>query len=157
MELTDIYTYTGAAIVLILSIFIKIPKLELNVWGWLGKAVGNALNKGVIERLDKTDEKIDKLQTDLDNHIKAEEVAKVDAARREILQFNDELLARRKHSKESFDQKLQLIDLYEDYCDKHENYSNNQALLSIENIKRVYKQSLKKGDFATPEDMDEEE
>ena len=75
MELTDIYTYTGAAIVLILSIFIKIPKLELNVWGWLGKAVGNALNKGVIERLDKTDEKIDKLQTDLDNHIKAEEVA----------------------------------------------------------------------------------
>lgn len=152
MELTDVYKYTGLGVVLVLSIFIKIPKLELNVWGWLGKAVGNALNKGVIERLDKTDEKIDKLQSDLDAHIKVEEVAKIDAARKEILKFNDELLANRKHSLESFDETLKLIDIYEDYCDKNPGYSNNKALLSIDNIKRVYKKRLAKGDFASPSD-----
>lgn len=150
MELQDVYTYTGIGIVLILSIFIKIPKLELNVWGWLGKAIGKALNATVIERLDETDKKIDTLQEKLDRHIKTEEVAKVDAARTEILQFSDGLLDGKRNSKESFDQILRLIDVYERYCDTHTDYPNNQALLAIENIKRVYAKRLGKQDFAKP-------
>lgn len=152
MELTDIYTYTGLGIVLILSIFIKIPKLELNVWKWLGKSIGNALNHDVIDRLDKTDKKIDDLKTDLDKHIKTEEVAKIDDCRTQILQFNDELIAKRSHSKETFDQKLFIIDKYEHYCESHPDYPNNQALLAIENIKKVYSRRLSKGDFARPDD-----
>lgn len=152
MELTDIYTYTGIGVVLILSIFIKIPKLELNVWKWLGKSIGNSLNHDVIDRLDKTDKKIDDLKIDLDKHIKTEEAAKIDSHRRDILQFNDELLAQRKHSKETFDQELQIIDKYERYCDSHPDYPNNQALLAIANIKKVYSRRLEKGDFALPDD-----
>lgn len=151
MELTDIYTYTGIGVVLILSIFIKIPKLELNVWKWLGKSIGNSLNHDVIDRLDKTDKKIDDLKTELDKHVKVEEVARIDDCRKQILQFNDEILARRRHSKETFDQNLLIIDKYEKYCDSHPDYPNNQALLAIANIKKVYSRRLEKGDFALPD------
>lgn len=155
MEFNDLYTYTGWGILLLLSIFIKIPKLELNVWSWLGRAVGKVLNGTVIDRLDATDKKLDTLKDELDKHIKAEEVAKIDSYRRSILQFNDEILANRRHSKETFDQNLQLIDAYEKYCDTHTDYPNNQALLAIENIKKVYAKRLDKHDFAKAEDMDD--
>ena len=70
-------------------------------------------------------------------------------ARYRILRFNDEILSRvSKHSKEHFEQILEMIDDYEAYCDQHPNYQNSKCVMAIENIKAVYAKACKDNDFA---------
>lgn len=124
----------------ILAGMIKIPPLEINFWGWLGKQVGKAIN-GELE------EKIDKLTDDLESFKNQEELENMRQARQRILRFSDEILFDQKHSKEHFDEILEDIDLYEKYCHEHENYENNRAELAIASIREIYKECLKDHSF----------
>ena len=54
-----------------------------------------------------------------------------------------------KHSKEHFDEILEDIDEYEDYCRDHEDYENNKAVLAINTIKEEYTYCLTHHDFLT--------
>lgn len=92
------------------------------------------------EALRKATEKLDKLKARLDEHIKADDDRDADAHRLKILQFNNELLRSIDHTKEEFNEVLTEIDYYEDYCKHHEDYSNNRAVLAIENIKETYRE-----------------
>lgn len=124
----------------ILAGMIKIPPLEINFWGWLGKQVGRAIN-GELE------EKIDKLTDDLEGFKNQEELENMRQARQRILRFSDEILFDQKHSKEHFDEILEDIDLYEKYCHEHEDYENNRAELAIASIREIYKECLKDHSF----------
>ena len=124
----------------ILAGMIKIPPLEINFWGWLGKQVGRAIN-GELE------EKIDKLTDDLESFKNQEELENMRQARQRILRFSDEILFDQKHSKEHFDEILEDIDLYEKYCHEHEDYENNRAELAIASIREIYKECLKDHSF----------
>ena len=57
MDLLDIFNKVaniGIPVVLIILLgLIKIPKLEINIWKWLGKAIGKAINADVMTRLIK--------------------------------------------------------------------------------------------------------
>lgn len=68
-------------------------------------------------------------------------------ARIRILSFSDEVQRKMKHSKESFDQINSDIDTYRRYCDKHQEYKNNRAVMAIANIERVYAECLEEHDF----------
>lgn len=114
-------------IFVILICSIKIPKVEINVWGM----IGNILNKNL-------DNKINKIEELLTKHIEEEEFYKVTSARKRILRFNDDLLQGIEHSQEYFDDILSDIDYYEKYCNNHPNYANNKAVLSIASIKEYY-------------------
>lgn len=143
MEQFDAMIQTGAiGILVILAGMIKIPKIELNFWGWLGKKIGKAINSEVLES-------VENLQRDLDDFKKEEELERVRFARQRILRFNDEILFEKRHSKEHFDEILDDITIYENYCADHEDYENNKAVLAIGTIKEVYKQCLKTHDFLT--------
>ena len=92
--------------------------------------------KGKTAELEK---KIDGIQKDIDNL--RSEIKKGDAlqARRRILRFNDELLSGLKHSKESFDDVLEDVDIYSAFCKAHSNdFTNHKASLAMEHIKNVY-------------------
>lgn len=125
---------SSTILILILS-FIKIPKIELNLWGLLGKAVSSGLNREVLKE-------IESLRKDLDNHIKEseEEVALTD--RHRILVFNTEITRGIEHDKQHFDNMLFTIDKYEKYCINHPEFPNNQCLMAIENIKKIYQTKL---------------
>lgn len=64
-----------------------------------------------------------------------------------ILRFDDEIRHGTKHSKEHFDQIIEDVDEYEEYCSKHPDYENNKAVLAIENIKATYKQCAREHTF----------
>ena len=141
MEQFDAMIQTGAiGILVILAGMIKIPKIELNFWGWLGKKIGKAINSEVLES-------VENLKQDLDAFKKEEELERVRFARQRILRFNDEILFEKRHSKEHFDEILEDINVYENYCADHEDYENNKAILAIGTIKEVYKRCLKTHDF----------
>ena len=97
------------------------------------KAVSEAINK-LSSRIDSLDEKID--QT---NAI---------TARVRILRFADEMQDNRRHSKDSWDQCMSDITDYEEYCDDHPKFKNNQTVATIEFLNTQYKERLKKHDWS---------
>jgi len=130
----------GAGLLIILAGLIRIPKLEINIWTALAHVVGRALNGEVIT-------KVDKLAADFEKHLLDEEQERVKIARQRILRFNDELLFRTKHSKEHYDDVLEDIDMYEEYCMCHPEYKNNKANRAIEHIRNEYDSHLQNHDF----------
>lgn len=65
-----------------------------------------------------------------------------------ILRFEDELQEGRKHSKDSFDQVLTDITIYDHYCEAHPEFKNQQTAATVEHIRKVYAERLEKRDFA---------
>lgn len=143
MEQFDMIVQTGAiGILIILAGMIKIPKIEINIWNLIGRTIGRSINKEVMDRVDILSKEVDDLRKD-------EELERVRFARQRILRFNDEILFDQRHSKEHFDEILDDITLYEHYCNDHEEYENNKAVLAIATIREVYKRCLKTHDFLT--------
>ena len=143
MEQFNTIVQTGAiGILVILAGMIKIPKIEINIWNLIGRAIGRSINKEVMDRVEALTKEVDDLRKD-------EELERVRFARQRILRFNDEILFDQRHSKEHFDEILDDITLYEHYCADHEDYENNKAILAIGTIREVYKQCLKTHDFLT--------
>ncbi len=68
-------------------------------------------------------------------------------ARVRILRFSDEMRRGEKHTKETFDQTLQDIDRYKNYCDTHPKYENERAKAAIQHVKTVYQRCLDTNDF----------
>ena len=152
MEQFNTIAQTGAiGIIVILAGMIKIPKIELNIWNWLGRTIGRSINKEMMDKVDGLEDDIKGIKTEVDTLKKEEELERVRQARQRILRFNDEILFNKRHSKEHFDEILEDITLYEHYCDEHEEYENNKAILAIETIREVYKECLKEHDFLTYE------
>lgn len=123
--------------VIIAVCFIKIPKIELNIWGIIGKSI----NKDVTSKVNNLNSEVSELKNDFEVHA-------VNSCRERILRFNSEIMSDNKtHNKEYYDEILSDIDKYEHYCLNHPDYPNNKAMLSIENIKKTYSDLLERGDF----------
>ena len=61
-----------------------------------------------------------------------------DEARRRILAFDDELRRKKEHSEESFNQILQDIKFYRNYCRTHADYENDKASSATAHIRETY-------------------
>ena len=123
--------------VIIAVCFIKIPKIELNIWGIIGKSI----NKDITSKVNTLKSEVSELKNDFEVHA-------VNSCRERILRFNSEIMSDNKtHNKEYYDEILSDIDKYEHYCLNHPDYPNNKAMLSIENIKKTYSDLLERGDF----------
>ena len=142
LELNNLAQHGMIGLLVILAGMIKIPKLELNIWNLIGRTIGRSINKEVLEQVNRLSKEVDTLKKD-------EELERARQARQRILRFNDEILFNKRHSKEHFDEILDDIDTYEEYCRTHEDYENNKAVLAIATIREVYKDCLKTHDFLT--------
>ncbi len=103
--------------------------------------------KQSIDIQEKLFNTIERLATDIKGIAHTIEEDKADVCRYRILRFNDEILHDVKHSKEHFDQVLDDITEYEQYCENHPEYENNKAVLAIENIKRIYQKCSDENTF----------
>ena len=155
----------GVIIVAVLSC-IQIAPIKLNPWSFIAKNLGRALTQescrmmsGHMDQIDTALNEIERSVQTLERKVQeSEDKADMDraiTARVRILRFNDEVLASRRHSKESFDQALADIDAYEQYCHAHPEFKNNKTVLSIANIKKVYKRQLATHDFLINGDTDD--
>lgn len=147
--INTIAQYGAIGVLIILAGMIKIPKIELNLWNWIGRTVGRSINKEMMDQVNDLQSEIKGMKTEIDTLKKEEELERMRQARQRILRFNDEILFEKRHSKEHFDEILDDIDIYEEYCRTHEEYENNKAVLAIATIREVYKDCLKTHDFLT--------
>lgn len=122
---------------------VKIPKLEVNVWGLIGKAITketNAKLDKIIAQQAATDKK-------LDEHIAMDDERYAVDCRARILRFNDEVLHGQNHTKEHFDQTLSDITTYNNYCDNHKDFKNQITIHAADNIAKTYDQCMIKKSF----------
>ena len=158
MNISDIYVKSGITILLVLSWFIDIPKLKINIWELIGRKIGKVLNtetskeieslrKEVKEDIQELREDIDKTNKSLEDYKATDTARSMDNIRQRILRFSDEIRRKERHSKESFDNILDDIDDYEHYCDAHADYKNSKAEFAIENIRKAYRRTLDQNDF----------
>lgn len=99
------------------------------------------LSEEVKERFDVLDHKIDTVDAKGDERFAI-------SSRVRILRFEDELQEKRKHSKDSWDQAMADIDYYENYCQAHPKFKNNQTVATVEHIKHGYGERLEKKDWS---------
>ena len=114
-------------------------------WQWLSNR--HASNKDILTAVRGVEGRVATLEDRVGSLQDDQEKDRAEYARLRVLRFNGELLRNQKHTKEEFDQVLDDIDTYEDYCDDHPRYANNKAVLAIENVKRCYESCLKQHDF----------
>ena len=100
-----------------------------------------ALSEDMKERFDILDSKIDTVNAKGDERFAV-------SSRVRILRFEDELQEKRKHSKDSWDQAMSDIDYYENYCQAHPKFKNNQTVATVEHIKHGYSERLEKRDWS---------
>lgn len=142
----DLVWLTGVGLVALTTLVQKMsPKYK--PWTWLAEHFGEAINKKMLDKLDELEKKVDELER-IDKR-QDEERAKVNAlgARRRVLRFADECRRQEKHSEEYFNNILEDISEYKDYCDNHPEFENEKAIIAINVIEETYKRRLKKNDF----------
>ena len=82
--------------------------------------------ESIKQTTEAMEKRIDKLQTSYDAHVKDYEAAKAASQRYRILRFYDEVCDGCKHSESHFEDILDDIDDYENYCDSHPKFKNKQ-------------------------------
>lgn len=97
-------------------------------------------NSEVLAKLKSIADKIAGIESRLDKE-------NADDARRNILSFDDELRRGLDHSEESFNQVLQDIKFYRQYCRTHADYENDKATSAIEHIRETYQRVKNENKF----------
>lgn len=140
MSLSEILT--GGSLLLVLMTLVQISPIRINPWSWIAKRIGKAINGEVIE-------KVNGVSADLQAFRYKMEERDAELCRTRILRFGDELLHQPEvlHTQEHFEQILEDIDVYENYCKDHPKYKNNKAVVTIMKIKRTYEKCMYKNTF----------
>ncbi len=146
MNLEEILAKGGVALAVLLTL-VQIAPVKINPWSWLAKILGRAINGELFAKMDSLEKKADNLEKEFGQMRQAEAEKDAIACRTRILRFGDEAFHDVKHSKEHFDQILRDITAYEQYCESHPEFENNQAVLTCSRIKEIYKKLLKTGGF----------
>ena len=130
----------GGGVVIVIMTLIQITPIRIDPWSSIARAIGRAINGEVIQ-------KVEKLNLDLLEMKAVEDERDAIYARTEILRFGDELYINTRHTKERFNQILSDITKYEKYCSAHPDFQNDQAVMTITNIKETYQKCLEKHNF----------
>lgn len=131
---------SGGGILLVAMTLIQISPVKVDPWSALAKAIGKAINKEVIDKVDKLDRDLQTVRKE------AAEQAAVNCRAR-ILRFGDEVMHGVRHSKDHFDQVLHDITVYERYCEANPDFENNMTALTSARIKEVFSKCMEKNDF----------
>lgn len=135
------------------------PPIKFKPWSWCLQKLGSLLNKDMCEKINEIEKNITELSDKVDRLEEADnemrnESKRLEAmkARRRILVAGDEIrrnsnLDRGYFSEEYYNDILQDITDYNNYCSSHPNFENERAVVAIKVIKDTYQKCLQANDF----------
>lgn len=129
----------GSIILVVILSLVQVSKIPWNPWSAILKWIGNRLNADLTTRMSE-------LETKLDEHIQAEEKKELMDMRRDILDFCNACMNKRKHTKEQFKFVLKECDSYEKYIDENKMH-NGEIAAAIAEIKRLYAKCIQENSF----------
>lgn len=140
-------TLSGVCIIGILSL-LQVSKIQINPWDALRRWVGQFFGAEHTQKITLLEKNLEEIKALLESHIRISDERNANRDRRQILAFERELQWNVQHTKEDFEDVLETIARYEEYCATHPEYKNNIAKHAISHIDSVYDERLKKRDFA---------
>lgn len=153
------YTTFWGILAFAMSIGIEIiPKIKWSPWSalflWIGGKINDKIDKKVSEsmkKIESVESKVDRLQNELNSHIKESEDKALQEKRRDILDFSNACLNKRKHTKEQFEFIISLCDEYELYIEENK-IKNGVITSAIKDIRRLYDKCREERSFLSNEE-----
>lgn len=136
----------------IVMAMIEISPIKINPWSQIAKTVGNTMNAGVMDEIKEIKIAQEETRKKLDDHIHKSDEQKADNYKSRVLRFNNELVRGLGHTEEDYNEILDIIWKYENYCKDHEEYKNNRMPHAIKNVERMYDEMMKTNGFLKPEE-----
>lgn len=141
------YATWGAAIVIISSGLVQIAPIKINPWSSLARAIGRAINKDVIDKVERLENEVAEIRKAGEKRDTEEGDRNAKAVRLRILRFGDEVRHQQRHSKEHWDDMMQDITEYNSYCGGHPDFKNQKAQSTIKLLVKEYERCLAENDF----------
>lgn len=146
LEAQDVVWISGVILVCLTTVVQKVSK-KYKPWSWLAEQFGKAVNKEMLDKLDAVTKKVEELEAaDKKQDEERDKQLALDARRR-ILSTADEIRKRIRHSEEFFNDALEDISYYRNYCKTHPDFENSKAVISSKIIEETYHQCLLEDDF----------
>jgi len=135
-----------------------VPKVKWSPWSALFKWIGSKFNDRIERKVSEVDKKIDsvnkkveELQSELNNHIKESEMTNLLETRRDILEFANSCMNKKKHTQEQYEFIIERCDKYEEYIEK--NHIKNGVIESaIREVRRLYDKCRRENAFLKEEE-----
>jgi hypothetical protein len=143
----DNKTFFGLLVVIGLAAVQYLPG-ELRPLSWLKHAIRKLLLDGIDKKITAVGTQLSGLVSDYEAFKDEVKERQAVEARSRISLFADDLYHNdRPHSKDSFEQILEDINFYMDYCEAHRGFRNNITQASIDMINRSYADHLNEKKF----------
>lgn len=141
------YAAWGAVIFVATSGVIQISPIRLNPWSSLARAIGRAINKDVIDKVERLETEVAEMRKAGERRDREEGDRNAKSVRLRILRFGDEVRHQQKHSKEHWDDIMQDITEYNAYCGDHPDFKNQKAQSTTKLLVKEYERCLSENDF----------
>lgn len=141
------YAAWGCVLLIVVSGAIQISPIKLDPWSILARKIGNAINQDISQKVDRLENEISEIKKTSDERAAHEDERNACIARQRILRFGDEVRHGQNHSEEHYNDILDDITSYENYCDTHPNFKNQKAQSTIKIIVQAYEGHMKANDF----------
>lgn len=141
------YATWGAVILVAATGLVQIAPIKINPWSAAASAIGRAINKDVIAKVEKLEDEITEMRRVGEKRRNEEDERNAKEARRRILRFGDEVRHGQRHSKEHCDEIILDITDYEHYCATHPDFKNQKAQSTIKLLVKEYERCLAENDF----------
>lgn len=141
------YASWGVVLFIAITGVIQIAPIKLDPWSRIAQVIGRAINKEVMDKVNKLENDVSALRELGDSRDAKEDERHAKTLRRDILRFGDEIRHIPKHSKERFDDILLEITEYEAYCDSHPDFKNRMTTSTVKLIVSVYEKCLEDDSF----------
>lgn len=143
----------GIVLIVVLSL-LQVSKININPWDKIFGWIGDRLNSNLRGELNKVDQKVDTIGKKLDGHIRESSEKDLQDTRRDILEFCNSCMNKRKHTKEQFDFVIAQCDKYKKHI-RDNKIENGVISSAIREIERLYEQCIRENSFLKEDDKDE--
>lgn len=162
-------TWLAGVVAVVLTTLVQGLSKKFKPWSWLARKFGEAMNASMNEKFDALDKKIidhEKLADQRYQELKKQDEVHYQElkkrneeqdektqhqlaldARRRILRASDEIRQGIKHSEEFFNDVLDDMTLYDNYCEDHPKFKNHRAVSAEETIRKAQRHCIDNNDF----------
>lgn len=134
----------------VLCTVVQISPIKINPWDTLLGWIGERFNSGMNKRIDGMSNRVDNLEKRFNEQVEDNKHEKLKKQRKYLIEFVEEGVNGKHHTKESFENAIRACDEYEKFVKKN-NIENGVINSTIHAIRAKYEEHLLNADFATEE------
>lgn len=134
------------ALFVVITGCIEIVPVKINPWTAILWWIGSRINCTVNERIKNLEKKQEDFEKKFDDYVEERDKKDLDDLRAKILQFCNECMNRKLHTREQFRHIIRLCDEYEKYIEDH-NLKNGEITDAVERIRNIHRKCLAENKF----------